>query len=635
MPSVPLYRQGDNRAKLLSALRGGASKGAAGELIGASLATMLGWIDRDPVFASEVDQAETMARSSGATPSATPAPATADPKGDRWARIREEAAKLAPGMLGLLLYVDGILAARPGAFALSPYDRWSLGDWYASGKPVYLARKGRGAGKSMMQIKVVATECIFGERQVPPGETWIWPFLSFDMSESNLKVGPLEHALTALGYGPSSLAIHRRKDGRTTIAFDDDRGQSIEVRVYPNTVTAMSGPTLAGATNDEEAKWKADKDKGLNSAEDVLDAMAGAFRGDVKNKKHMRISSAYQTRGPHYDDIEAGDTELHYVARLGPFVDDAIAGFELVASRLAAEGRESDAAKIRAYARTLTPSSANIPSWIPNPTHDIWGGFLRLRKRVTQWLRENGSVSTADGDDDGDFFDAARVEAAAAALDMFAPDGAGECFAAIDPGSRNNAFAIAIVRKVCVSTAARLSAQLSGRPLPATVYLPVVLREWIPTPGYPLDLRMVVLPEAAAICEAHGVTRWVTDAHALTDVEIVGAEHGISTRCRAEGEAYELEYRPVRDALHRGELSLSGCDGVAELARQLRMVRSAAGNAGHIRMIHPEDGALHGDLQRAYVSACADAGAGAPEPPTGSGITTLPGRYSRADPRRR
>jgi len=616
MPPRAAYTTPEHRAALLSALRGGASRSQAASVIGSTLQTLMGWIERDPVIAAEVEAAELGASAGGVAPERREQKPGVDTGGDKWARIREEAAKLAPGMFGLLLYVDGILAARPGAYALSPYDRWSLGEWYASGKPVYLARKGRGAGKSMMQIKVVVVECIFGEREVPPGETWIWPFLSFDMSESNLKVGPIEHALAALGYGHSDLVLHKRKDGRSTIGFEDDRGQPVEVRVYPNTVTAMSGPTLAGATNDEEAKWRADKDKGLNSAEDVLDAMAGAFRGDARLKKHMRISSAYQTRGPHYDDIEAGDTELHYIAKLGPFVSDAVDGFELVASRLATDGRTEDAATIRAHARTLTPDSPDVPSWVPNPTHDVWGGFLRARKKVKTWLRENGSVSTDEGDDDGAFFDPLLLSAAEGKAAMPGTDRA--CFAAIDPGSRQNAFALAIVERVCIGVGWRWS--------------PVVLREWIPSPGRPLDLRRDVLPAAARLCQLHGVDLWVTDVHALTDVEIVGAEHGIAYRCRAEGDAYEQEYRPVREALHRGELPLAGC---AELVRQLRLVRSAPGNGGHTRILVADDGQLHGDLQRAYVSACAEAGAGTLRDDEGDvGVSTLPSRYGAVDPRR-
>lgn len=589
----------------------------AASSIGSTLPAFVGWIDRDPDLARDVDLAESMARGEGSAPSATPAKPTTDPKGDRWATIRQEAAKLAPGMFGLLLYVDGILAARPGAYALSPYDRWSLGEWYASGKPVYLARKGRGAGKSMMQVKVTAVECIFAERTVPPNERFIWPFLSFDMSESNLKFEPITGALEALGYGKSDLEISRRKDGRSTIGFDDDRGQRVEVRVYPNTVTAMSGPTLAGATNDEEAKWKADSDKGLNSAEDVLHAMGPAFRGDVHNKKHMRISSAYQTRGPHYEDIEAGDTELHYVARLGPFLAQAIAGFALVAERLEREGKRDDAALIWAHVRTLSADSPNIPSWVPNPTHDVWGGFLWMRGKVKEWLRENGSVSTEEGDDDGEFFDA---ELLVAALATPPPGVDGPCFAAIDPGSRKNAFALAIVRRVEHARGWR--------------WVPVLLREWIPSPGRPLDLRHVVLPAAARLCATFGVDLWVTDVHALTDVEIVGAEHGIATRCRAEGNAYEDEYRPVRDALHRGETPLAGCDGAAELARQLGLVRSVPGDKGHVRIVVRDDGLLHGDLQRAWVSACAEAGAGTlREDAPSTGITTLPSKYGSVDPR--
>jgi hypothetical protein len=605
MPRIAGYQNPVNRASMLDALRRGATREQAAGAIGAQLITMLGWIDRDPVFAHEVEEAER-----GAPPREARAP---DRSGDRWARIHEEAATLGKGLVGYLLAVESRLQAA-GFPAMSPWWLFAASEFYASGKQEWLIRGARGLGKSTTLCRPTVVECLFGEHYVNPGEVAIWPLLSVDMDEANLKVGVLEKALSAVGLPPSELTKIRREQGRTKLCFGDAADMAIEIRVYPATVNAVSGPTMAGATDDEEAKWRSDRDKGTNSAEEVLDAMGPAFRGRA-NAHHIRCSSAYRKCGPHYDDIEAGPTETRHIARIGEqFLGIARAGFEEVAAAIEAT-RPGDAATIRAYAATLTADSPNIPTHVGNPTISALSTWRRARN-VRVWLREYGSVSTDEGDDDGTFFDPALLDAATA----IEARGEGPYFAALDPGSRRNACALAIVRRIDVGSSRRF-------------WQPVVLREWIPTPGRPLDLREVVLPEAARLCQALGVVRWVSDAHALTDVEIVGAEHGISTRCRAEGDAHEAEYRPVRDALHRGECPLTGCHGASELVRQLRLVRSVAGQLGHTRIVVADDGPLHGDLQRAYVSACADAGAGAPRASTG-GIKTLPSRYGRVDPRR-
>lgn len=612
VPIVPEYKQPASRAKILDALRRGATREDAAKTVDTKPKTFLGWIDRDAVFQHEVEQAEAEARATGSAQVVQASKVARDEKtgGDRWGKFREEAAKLGAGTWGMLLYIDGLLAARPGAHAMSPWWRWSLGDWYASGKPTYLGRIGRGGGKSSEQTKVVVVETVFGERAVPPGETWIWPFLSFDMSEANLKVEPLECALGAIGIGHGSLVKSSAgKQGRTVLAYPDARGRKVEVRVYPNTIEAMSGPTLAGATNDEEAKWKADRERGQNTAEEVLDAMAGAFRGDAKEKRHMRISSAWKCQGPHYKDVEAGDTELHYVARIGPFLPEALAGFELVASRLAAEGKHDDARAIRQYATTLTESSPNVPSWVANPTHDVWGGFLRIRKRTRTWLRENGSWSS-DEADEGDYFDHQTIDLGCAVARVVTREIDGR-FAAIDTGASRNPSALAVVERVVHEV------KTNGAKQRRYQFRPHILREWRrERGGLPLDLRGKVLPEMARLILAERCTpTWWSDGWAGHDVLNVGALFGIETHFISTSTVTRDMYEPLDSAL-RGEpcpVVLSGCEGIDVAVVQLRaVVRGSDGKA-----IVREAGAEHGELGQVLVRALVHAGVGTTPPEDG------------------
>lgn len=614
--------------KLSAALVGGADRTTACANAKISLGTLIGWIDKYPEVRQAVDDAERAARGLGVRPAAVDARPSTRTEVDRWERARTEAEALAPGetLYGWLLWLEGKIGShneRAKAWetmpAMPPAVLAIFRDFWASGKQELLIRAGRGFGKSTIFCRPVLVECMFAPRVVNGGEIAIWPELSVDMDEANLKVGVLEKLLGVVGFragdGSSNEGEYKtltQERGRTRIKFINAEHEQIEIRVYPATVSALSGPTLKGARHDEEAKWKADSKQGTNSAQDVIDAEGGAFRG--RTHAHLfRVSSAWKTEGPHYRDVEGldedgnrtgnGDTETRHVARIGAaFLDLALAGFE---ARAAVAPKWAD--EIRAYARTLTADSPNLPSWF-NPSLDP---RTLKASSVRVFLREYGSRSSGAGEE-GDFFDGLMIDAAEA----FAVGHAdGPCFCAIDPGARKNAATIAIVRKVETSNGAR--------------FVPVLIREWKPSPGKPLDLRLTVLPAMARLARAWGCSGWVTDVHALTDVEIVGAQHGLSTRCRAEGDAYRKEYEPVRNALNRGQVSIAGCEGADVVAAQLRGVSSELGDRGHVRIVLPEEGDDHGDAGRAFVSALAEAGAGAIED-VDDDFEVCPSRYAGA-----
>jgi hypothetical protein len=605
------------REKFLIAIRNGASVLQACDASGFKFATVDGWINSDEQIRLDIERAKEMAPVVEASREHDKPVARDEKTGaGRFRRLQEDAASLAPGMLGYLYAVDARLAARPGGHGHSPYHRWMLTEWYNSGKPVLLACEGRGAGKSDMQTGVVVTEGVFAPRLVPPGETHIWPYSSKDMNETNLKFGPLESALHAVGFGAGDLKIHRRKDGRSEIGFEDAAGNSIEVRCYPNTKDALRGPTLCGGTNDEEAYWRADKDLGTSTADEFLDAMAGAFRGDAKHKKLMRISSANEMSSTLMRDIEAGDTALHFVARLGPFLDDAVAGFELVASRLADEGRHDDARTIRQWAASLTEQSPWIPSWVGNPTHDVWGGFLRLRKRVAKWLRENGS-KPSDGGEEGDYFDQQTIDQAVM-VPRASTRERGERFAAIDTGASKNPSALCIIERVVHDVNGERRYQ----------FRPLVLKEWRRKPGgLPLDLRNVVIPEMARIAIAHGCHAWWSDGWSLHDIENGAYPLGITTICISTSTVTRDMYEPLDAALAHEPcpVVLSGCENIELAVAQLRQVRRD--NTG--KAVVPKIGVEHGELGQVLVRALAHAGIGTMPPEKSAAVFRgVESRYS-------
>lgn len=161
-------------------------------------------------------------------------------------------------------------------------------------------------------------------------------------------------------------------------------------------------------------------------------------------------------------------------------------------------------------------------------------------------------------------------------------------FAAADPGSTRNACAVAAVAR-----------SRSG------IWIPVYLREWIPTPGAPLDLRLRVLPEACADLMALGCARLATDAHASADVRLACKDAGMAV-VFATSDARE-HWRHVAAVIGRRQLSLAPTglrrakgppwpdeDDLKELRAQLGRVRRELVADGW-RITIPEVGGLHGD----------------------------------------
>ncbi len=586
--------------KIDQALRGGAARATAGRCAGIGLDTLERWIDKDPAVRRLVETAEAAARDGGVRPAAlSPGRGPARTDADRWADMRREASVLGPGLYGVLLWIDGHLSAR-GWPPLSVWWRETLCNFYGSGKRWCVLLVGRRGGKSSTLCRVAVVEAIFGERDIPPGDVGVWPIFSVDMAEARGRLTTVCAILGALGVEYTESALQ----GRPRIVTTDARGKPIEFRVYPATVSGASGFTAPGVTCDEEAKWR-DVESGANPAREVLKSVRPTM-ATVPSAHGFRCSSAWASSGTHYEAIVEGQTALTFVATIGAELEAVRASFYNVADH---ETDPGAAKAIRDHADRLTADSASVPSWLANPT--LSPADTRADEPdLATWLREYASVPS--GSEGGVFFDGAKLDAASS---IAVESDMGACFAALDTGVKRNACALAIVRKV--------GAALSP------IYVPVELREWIPAPGAPLDLRLVVLPEAAALCAAHGVREWRTDAFAGDQVELVGAAHGIRTRYTGP-DPYAECYRPVRDGLNRGQIALHGC---AEAVRQLRIVKSAYASGAHVRIIVPEEGDLHGDLGVALVRALGAAGCGAPDPIRASPISTVPGRYASCDPR--
>lgn len=434
----------DQRAAILESLRAGVALPVAlraARVRGDAFALAR---ESDPGLADEVATAEREGRPverapvlagsmllAPAQPKApTPAPEDATPYGLDADAIAREAAQYALGSYGYFLWLDARCGER-GIPAASPYWRWSVGEWYASGKPWGFWLVGRGGGKSTMLELVAAADGFFEPRKVPPNQTWPWPFVSVTGNDSRRRIDGIAGRLRAIG-----IEVGEKGGARVSLAqpptidLRDVRGNKIQFLATAGTIGNASGATTIGGTIDEAAKIGERTASGeirANPLSELMVSVAQTIR--FPGPRVVCCSSAWDREGAHWKAIEEGDNEERFIARLGSFLDDALVGLEAVArweeEGDATNGRapNKDAAKrIRAHAATLTPRSPNVPSWVANPAYgnprqEAWdpaSAAIAARKKAQvipvealdgltrdlYFFRENASVPlTKDGAD--------------------------------------------------------------------------------------------------------------------------------------------------------------------------------------------------------------------------------------------
>src|SRR6185312_10700100 len=108
---------------------------------------------------------------------------------------------------------------------------------------------------------------------VPPGQRWIWPFVSVAAVDARRRIIEIQAILRAIGLEtePSFPA------GHATIEADDARGNPIAWLALAATIAGVSGPSSMGATIDEEQKLR-DRSSGANPSREVLASVVQTFR---------------------------------------------------------------------------------------------------------------------------------------------------------------------------------------------------------------------------------------------------------------------------------------------------------------------------------------------------------------------
>ncbi len=315
--------------------------------------------------------------------------------------IKREALKFGEGPIGFLLWMDSRFVAA-GQPPLSKWWRATLTEFFASGKTWAVIMAGRGGGKSTSLVRVailyVLFGCLFAERKVPPGQRWIWPFISASTTDAGRRLSEIQALLMALGIETKP----KGQLGARHIDLVDVVGNEVAFLSIAATIAGVSGPSALGGTIDEEAKLRG-KERHVNPSSEIVASFGQMFR--ARPGVHaIRCSSAWYASGSHFASIKEGDTDATYVARIGEeFLPAVLEGLQTVATLEEGRGNADAARAIREHAITLTAASPNVPTWIANPTISALASRREVEAtpvdpdeantpRWQIWLRENASL---------------------------------------------------------------------------------------------------------------------------------------------------------------------------------------------------------------------------------------------------
>lgn len=277
-----------------------------------------------------------------------------------WQAVRSEAAEMAPGPFGWVLYQESRLAGSGLNFpALSPFSLHTIDGFFLSGKRWLLWLAGRGFGKSTLTGRL-ATAIGFGvERRAAPGPAWVCPIVSVLPVDAERRLEDIQQILL-------HAYLQEVKIVKSAITALDSGGNAIAWVSSASTIGNVSGPSSFAALLDEEEKILHGRAGG------IVGSLAYTFRSRPR-VYGMRVSSAMSAEDTLARACIAGTGPspplTNYVVTLGPFVEEARAGLLAVAAWEESVKKNLEAAvAIRAFAASLTIDSWQIPTWLGHPS---------------------------------------------------------------------------------------------------------------------------------------------------------------------------------------------------------------------------------------------------------------------------
>lgn len=349
--------------------------------------------------------------------------------------------------------LDRLLQSK-GFPATSPWWHRTVRDFYESGRRQLVGRVGRRGGKSSTLCRLAVVEALWGKHVVPPGDVGVVAFISTTRDEANQRIRTIKAILDALGIG------YKPCEGGVELV---DR--FVAFKVYTATVSGVSGFTGICIICDEVAKWK-DADTGSNPAAEVL----ASVRPTMATQREARIilsSSPVGQWDAHFDAFEQGDTD-----------------FQVVAS---------------------------APTWLANPTVTE-ADTLTLEPDEAIRAREYGAIPAAEVEEA--LVTSSEVDRSTRTAPLVVDPEAGHSYeAACDPGTRGNAFTLAVATMRATPNGMRRSI--------------VLAREWRGSTARPLSPK-AVLSEIAALLKPYKVEVLWSDQYSGDALRDLAADVGLA-----------------------------------------------------------------------------------------------------------
>jgi hypothetical protein len=301
-----------------------------------------------------------------------------------WSQIRKEAAELAPGEYGQLLWVERA-CVKAGMHPLDRQWLWHFQEFYASKKRMDVGRFGLRAAKSDSNCRAVTAEVLLSPRRLEPGFVGVCPVMSSNMTEADDRFDTIVQVLSACGLTdltgirqPEEDGFQRSGGGSSArvISLRDAQGYKVEFRIYPASISGAAGFTGIAGFCDEVDLWG--KEAGANPAKRVFEVLLARYATQPTAKLHV-MSASYHRDSEHASMIAAGDTPLQRVARLG--VDGAAKDTEARATLAVAIGSRDPLLLTPA-----DPKSTDIPCWVSNPVAPIEACYALARGDIKRMM---------------------------------------------------------------------------------------------------------------------------------------------------------------------------------------------------------------------------------------------------------
>lgn len=299
------------------------------------------------------------------------------------------------------LRLDKMLVAA-GWHATSPWFLGELMRFTQASVLSWVMEIGRRGGKSSFLCRLGVCQAVYGDWEVPPGDTGVIAVVSVSLAEAKRRLKTIADILDVIGEPHSVTAecvrLHRRP---------------CEFRALACSLSGVVGFTALAILADEVAGWR--DDSGANPARTVLEKL-GPTTATIESAFQVLSSAPDSVQTLHHERYLEGDTEYQI--------------------------------------------TSNAPTWIANPTiTEEQTHALEPNERV--WLREYGAVAS-EHQNEPVFSRDSIVRALADNIDRGRPVGKRVCCLDPSSGTGGDAFAFLVggwneredgTRCICVDAA--------------------------------------------------------------------------------------------------------------------------------------------------------------------------------------